>query len=451
MRFSRILPAALACALLPLMASAQDTTVLRGARLIDGSANAPLDNAVLVIRDGRIAAVGAAESVDLPADATVIDYRGKTLMPGLISTHSHVGIASGLEVGPEQHTRENILRQLRQYTAYGVTTVTALGLNGAVFYDVRAAVHSGREPGADLFGADRGIGVPDGAPPASALPLGPDQVYRTQNVAAAREAIREMAARKTDLVKLWLDGFGGTAPKLDPDVYRAAIEEAHAQGLRVAVHIHDLDDAKAVVRAGADIIAHGVRDRPVDEEFIALLKQNDVWYVPTLALDEATFIYAEQPAWMQTEFFANAVHPEVRARMADPEWQRTTLEDPRAAAARRALATNQRNLKTLHEAGVKIAFGTDSGANPFRIPGVAEHRELALMVEAGLTPLEAIRIATANSAALLELEDRGRLAPGLSADLVVLDGDPTADIAASTRIVGVWHRGRPVERERFGH
>ncbi len=137
-----------------------------------------------------------------------------------------------------------------------MTTVTALGLNGAPFEAIRAEMHAGAEPGADLFGADRGIGVPDGAPPAAAVPLGPDQLFRPANAAEAREAVRAMAARHTDLVKLWLDDFGGAVPvKMKPEVYAAAIDEAHALKLRVAAHIHDLDDAKAIVRAGADILA----------------------------------------------------------------------------------------------------------------------------------------------------------------------------------------------------
>jgi imidazolonepropionase-like amidohydrolase len=438
------------CALLVLPASAQnqptDTVVMRGARLVDGTGAAAIENAVIVIRDGHIEAAGPATMIPSPAGARIIDYRGKTIIPGLISDHSHVGIVDGLSVGGTNYNRENVLSQLRQYEAYGVTTVFALGLNGPPFVSLRETMHEGEALGADLFGADRGIGIPDGAPPENLLPVGADQLYRVTTAAGARAAVREMAARKTDLIKLWLDSFGGALPlKMSPEIYTAAIDEAHRAGLRVAVHIHDLDDAKAVLEANADIIAHGVRDRPVDEAFIEQMKTRGAWYIPTLALDEATFVYADDPAWTRTGFFKDALSPALRAQLEDRAWRAKTRTAPASAAARKSLEMNLRNLKTLYDAGVKIGFGTDSGASPLRIPGIAEHRELALIVQSGLTPLQAITLATSKAAELLNLSDRGIIAAGKWADLIVLASDPTVNIAASQRIVAVWHRGRSVE------
>src|SRR6516225_11575471 len=141
-----------------------------------------------------------------------------------------------------------------------------------MFYELRPELHAGRLPGADLFGADQGIGVVGGQPSAAVVPVGENQVSRPDTVEMARESIRQMAARKTDMVKIWLDSAGGLMPKLKPEVYSAVIDEAHKNGLRVAAHIYDLDDAKAVVRAGVDVIAHGVRDKPVDSEFIDMMK-----------------------------------------------------------------------------------------------------------------------------------------------------------------------------------
>jgi imidazolonepropionase-like amidohydrolase len=415
-----------------------EATVLRGARLIDGAGGPPVENAAMVIRDGHITAIGPADSVSTPTGADVINYGGKTIIPGLISNHSHVGVIEGIKAAAEHYNRANIMRQLRQYEAYGVTTVTSLGLNGPVFYELRADVHAGRIPGADLFGSDRGVGVPNGAPPAQMLPVGADQLYRPETPELARQAVREMAARKTDLIKLWLDDFNGSLPvKMRPEIYQAVIDEAHQNGLRVAAHIHDFEDAKAIVSAGADILAHGMRDQPVDTGFIQMLKARSVWYIPTLALDEATFVYAEQPDLMRDPFVLPGVQPALRAQTEDSAWRASTLASPSSASAREALAMNQRNLKTLYDAGVRIGFGTDSGATALRVPGVAEHRELALMVQAGLTPMQAITVATSGAAALLGLEDRGVLAPGTWADLVVLDADPTADITHTTKIRAV--------------
>jgi imidazolonepropionase-like amidohydrolase len=417
--------------------------VLRGARLIDGIGAAPVDDAIIVITDGRIAAVGPSNATPVPDGATVIDYSGKTIMPGLISNHSHLGVVDGTNVSAANYNEANILRQLAQYESYGVTTVTSLGLNGPLFYELRAKLHSGALPGADIFGADRGIGVPNGAPPAKMLPVGDNQLYRPRTPEEARQAVREMAERKTDLVKLWLDNFGGLLPvKMKPEIYSAVIEEAHAQGLRVAAHVHDLDDAKAVVKAGADILAHGVRDKEVDAELIELLKPRSVWYVPTLALDEATYIYAENPSLVRESYVARGLQPALAAQLNDAAWREKTRAEPKSVKARADVAMNQRNLKIVHDAGVPIGFGTDSGATPLRIAGVAEHRELALMVQAGFTPMQAITTATRDAAKLLKLDVRGVIAPGRIADLVVLDGDPTVDIANTTRIHAVWHRGK---------
>jgi len=358
------------------------TTALRGARVIDGRGGAPIDDAVIVMRDGRVAAIGPSAATAVPPDAQVVDYTGKTIIPGLVSDHSHIGIFIGLKAAPENYNRDAILRQLKQLEAYGITTVMALGLNGPLFYELRPELHAGRVPGADLFGADQGLGVPGGQPSTTAVPIGESRVSRPDTVEMARASIREMAARKTDMVKIWLDSAGGLMPKLKPEVYSAVIDEAHKNGLRVAAHIYDLDDAKAIVRAGVDVIAHGVRDKPVDSEFIDMMKTRSVWYISTIVLDYTNFAFADQPPWMR-----------------------------------------------------------DSGVG-LRIPGVAEHLELALMVEAGLTPMQAITNATSNAAALLKLDDRGALAPGKLADLVVLDGDPSADISNSRKIHAVWHRGK---------
>jgi imidazolonepropionase-like amidohydrolase len=300
-------------------------------------------------------------------------------------------------------------------------------------------------PGADIFGADRGIGVPNGAPPAKMLPVASNQLYRPETADEARQAVREMAERGTDFVKLWLDNFGGLLPvKMKPEIYEAVIAEAHAKGLRVAAHIHDLDDAKAVVKAGADILAHGVRDKEIDAELIDLMKQHGVWYIPTLALDEATYVYADNPPLLSEPYIARGLQPELAAQLRDPAWQEKTRAEPKSAKAKADVAMNQRNIKILRDAGISIGFGTDSGATPLRIAGIAEHRELTLMVEAGFTPLEAIATATGGAAKLLGRDDRGILAPGRLADLVVLDADPMTDIANTTRIHAVWHRGKQV-------
>src|SRR5262245_3569359 len=170
------------------------TTVLRGARVIDGTGGTPLDNATIVIRDGRITAVGPSANASVPEGAAeIVDYSGKTIIPGLISAHSHVGIFVGLMAAAENYNRDAILRQLKQLAAYGVTTVMSLGLNGPLFYELRPELHAGRVPGADLFGADRGIGVIGGQPSAAVVPVADNQVTRPAGAEAARLPVREAA------------------------------------------------------------------------------------------------------------------------------------------------------------------------------------------------------------------------------------------------------------------
>lgn len=427
--------------------AAAETVALTHARLIDGRGGAPVDDATILLAGDRIVAAG--HDVDIPADARRLDYRGRTVIPGLISNHSHVGQVCGTATGAANYTRATITAELAQYRGYGITTVTALGNNGPLFDTLRAEAHAGQIDGADLFGVAQGIGVPDGAPPQAMLNVGPDQLFRPNTPEEARVAVGQMAARNTDLVKIWLDDFGGSLPvKMKPEIYRAVIDESHLRGFRVAAHVHNLADAEAMVDAGVEIIAHGVRDQPVPPALVAKLKAKGIWYIPTLQLDEASVAWADRAPWTLMPNARAALSPALAAQIDDPAWQARVRADPRSAASRRSLAMNLRNLKTLHDAGVKIGFGTDSGATPLRVAGIAEHRELALMVEAKLTPLQALTIATARAAELLGLVDRGTIEPGRRADLVILAADPAVDIGAIKTIVEVWVAGRPAPQSR---
>nr|WP_277875488.1 amidohydrolase family protein [Acetobacter lambici] len=254
-----------------------------------------------------------------------------------------------------------------------------------------------------------------------------------------------MAAEGTDLVKIWVDDFDHSLPvKMDPAIIKAVVDEAHEKHLRVAAHIHDLDDAERVVTTGVDILAHGVRDKPVPPSFVATLKDRGIWYIATLELDEATTAWADQPAWVKTPFVVAGLSVPLQQQINNPAWQQENRTGSKATFARTSLATNLQNLKILWNAGVKIGFGTDSGATPLRVPGVAEHRELALMVQAGLTPLQALHIATQEAATLLDLHDRGVIAAGKRADLLVVAGNPANTISNVDRVVETWANGSVV-------
>jgi imidazolonepropionase-like amidohydrolase len=432
-------------ALVSLPSAHAQSIVLQDVRVIDGNGGPPQEHADILIKGSKILAINAHASGPTQPGARILNLAGKTVLPGLISNHSHLGLVNGTSVSGNNVKRANIVRQLKQYAAYGVTTVTSLGLNLRPFYTLRPLVHRGKMPVADMFGADRGFGAPAGVPPAAHGILD-TQVYRPATPDEARSQVRESAQRHPDLLKIWVDDLHGTVrSKMSPEVYKAVIDEGHANGLRVAAHIYYLDDAKQLVSDGVDILAHGVRDKQVDPDFIQSIKSRGAWYIPTLALDESFYIYAEHPDWTQQPFFRHALQPALAAQIDDPDWRKKVLADTKTLAVEKeALAINMKNVKTLYDSGVKIGFGTDSGATALRIPGFAEHRELKLLTDAGLTPLQAIQTATTNAAALLHLDDRGVIAPGKLADLLIVDGDPSRNITDIDQIRAVWRRGKQI-------
>jgi imidazolonepropionase-like amidohydrolase len=429
-------------------------TVLEGARLIDGTGRPAIDRAVLVVDGDHIVSVGTADKTPRPEGARVIDLRGRTIMPGIINAHGHLGLVVGKENRADGYTRENVTRQLEQYEQYGVTTMQSLGLNRDLVYELRDEQRHGQLAGATIFTAGRGIGVPSGFPP---MPVAADQLYLPRTADEAREDVRALAARHADIIKLWVDDGGkrptsnpaakpvGKYPKMQPEIYAAVIEEAHQNKLRVAAHEYYLADAKSLVADGIDVLAHSIRDQQVDQELIDQMKVRGVFYIPTLMVDESFFIFAEQPEVMDDAFFKEAVGPELRTYLASPEYRDKAEHDLSLQRNKAALAIGMRNLKRLYDAGISVAFGTDSGAMPTRIQGWAEHHELELLVRSGLTPMQAIVLATHGSATLLHAPDRGTLEAGKRADFLILAASPLDDIRNTRKLVSIWHDGREIK------
>ncbi|MEF3081741.1 amidohydrolase family protein [Luteimonas sp. SMYT11W] len=417
--------------------------VIDNARVFDGARD--LGEVSLVIRDGLIELIAEAGANDLPEGAERIDHRGRFVIPGLVNDHAHVGNTRGTEHGDRFYTQDQVSADLRQFQAYGITTVASLGMNGSAFGEIRAAINADPMLGAQLYGAGGGVGTPDGAPPAANMGLSDDPVTRPADAEGARAAVRAQAESGVDLIKLWVDDLGGKSPQMTPEVYKAAIEEAHRHDLLVAAHIHDLVPAADLVASGVDIIAHGIRDQAIGAPLIDAMKAAGTGYIATLQIDEANYIYAEQADWLDTPFLRNALPASVRAQWSDAAWREKKLADPATQTHRDALAVNLANLSTLREAGVRIGFGTDAGALPHRVPGFAEHRELELMVDqAGFSPEQALVVATSAAAQLLRFDDRGLLQPGKRADFIVLSADPLADIRNTRSIEAVWQAGRKV-------
>jgi imidazolonepropionase-like amidohydrolase len=420
-RFAAI--AAVLAAAWPLSAAAPQGTgpnppiLLENVRLIGGDGRVVSPRGGLVIIQGRISLVGTTVNVMHPER---IDLAGKTIVPGLVNAHGHVADTSGLRSGAQFYTEANLQSQLRTYAMYGITSVASLGGDGPAGFALR----------------DKQAGPLDRA---RVFLAGP--VISAATPAEAVKEVDRVAAMKPDLIKIRVDDNLGTTPKMTLDVARAVIDQSHKHGLKVAAHIYYLDDAKALLRAGVDFIAHSVRDKPVDDELIGLLKARNICYCPTLMREVSTFVYESEPDFFKDPFFLRSADAAVVAALRDPKIQAEARASKSAQTYKAQLAVASANLKRLYDAGVSIAMGTDTGP-PRRFQGYFEHLELAMMVKAGMTPAAVLAAATGTPARCLGLKDVGVLTQGAHADLLVVNGDPLADVANLRAIDSVWIGGR---------
>jgi imidazolonepropionase-like amidohydrolase len=382
-------------------APAQSVTAFEGARLIVGDGGV-IEHATLVVEGARIAQVGPTAAVRVPPGATRVALAGKTVMPMLIDTHVHLS-----------PTRDALIRDLRLRAYYGVSAVLSLGTDNYELLDVRSQTI----PGAARFlSAGRGITMPE--PGRTTVP------YWITTEAEGRKAVEELAAHQVDIVKIWVDTRDGKYQKLSPDIYSAIIDEAHKRGLRVTAHIFALEDAKGLMRAGIDAFAHGVRDRDIDDELVAMFKQRPNLILTPNLPDRGVKV---DLSWLRAGMPAADVD----------KLEETNTDRPQAQAL---YGIQARNLAKLNAAGVRITLGTD-GNRPW-----GAHDEMQDMVIAGMTPMEVIVAATRNSAEFLRIADAGTLQAGKSADFIVLDANPLDDITNTRRISAVILRGTAVDR-----
>jgi imidazolonepropionase-like amidohydrolase len=416
-----------------------ETTVFEGARLITGDGGTPIENSAFIVDGNRITAVGRRGEVAIPAGSARVDLAGKTVIPALIDAHVHMGYRKGLTFGPENYTRENLLDTLNRFAYYGVAAILETGTaRGDLAYQLRAET----PPGALFRTAGRGFGMPN------AGPGGPmrDSAYGVTTEAEARADVQELAAKKVDMIKIWVDDRNGTVEKLKPNFYRAIIDEAHKHDIHVMAHIVDLADVKDLLRAGVDGFAHMIRDKDVDDELLALLKARpNVFFEQTL-WGERRSIYAARPAWLDEPILRESFSSR-EIEVLGEEFS-GSAESPQAQRARAMGQTNLRNTARLNAAGVTLAVGTDSGGvTGEEFFGLGTHVEMEIQAtRAGLTPMQALVAGTRTPAKILGLDQLGTVAPGKSADFIVLNANPLDNIANTRKIDRVYLRGENVPR-----
>jgi imidazolonepropionase-like amidohydrolase len=382
--------------------------------MIDGSGAGPQKDTTIVLENGRIREIGPASKLSNPDGAIVVDLDGRFIVPGIINAHGHVGAKTE--------------PQLRQYALYGVTTATSMQTDPDEVVQVREAQKRGELRGARVSTVKYRF-APD---PAVATPQ------------QARAKVDEVIAAGADYIKLWVDGGFGTRAKLTPEFCAAVLDQARKHGKLTFGHAYELSDAKMLVERGLNVLAHNIRDREVNAEIISLLIQHNVTLIPTLIRDEFLFAYGDAPAWIDDPFFLKFV-PLERLKMLKTKIRDEQAKHPQRALFKAGFEMNKTNLKRLSDAGVRIALGTDSGgaADRFFIQGYSEHREMELMVQSGLSPMQVIQSFSKGGSEALGIEKEfGTLARGKAADLLVLERNPLDNIANMRSIQTIYLGGK---------
>jgi imidazolonepropionase-like amidohydrolase len=413
-------------------------TLFEGARLIVGDESPPIENSAFLVENNKFTRVGKKGDLQAPSGATRVDLTGKTVMPALVELHAHVGYWKGPSNTNlvENFTRENILDHLQRFAYHGVAAILSLGTDRReLAYQVRDELRKAPPRDTALyFTAGQGLSSPNAGP---GFPMRP-AVYEVTTEAQARSAVQEMVSKKVDrFLKIWHDANRG---KLPPAIYQAIIDEAHTHNLRLMSHV-DVTGQKELVRAGLDGFAHAVWRDEVDDELITLLKQHPKVFTLTTFWGARNQMYGARPSWLDDPLLRETFTPDEIQRLENPK---TPPDAPQQWAA----GPVPRNVAKLKAAGVRMGIGGDiggiSGGGGYF--GWSSHIEMASLVKAGLTPAEAITVATHNSAEIFGLDDLGTVATGKSADFIVLNANPLDDIANTRRINKVYLRGNEVNR-----
>jgi imidazolonepropionase-like amidohydrolase len=395
-----------------------------GARLIDGTGSAPVDDSVVVVDGERIRAAGPRARVAIPSGAARVDAGGKILMPGLVDVHCHIN-------QPPEDMKRYWIAQLR----WGVTTMRSAGNDKPETVPLFRQTRSNAFLAPRAYTAGQGFNVSGPYPGAPTFkPTSPDE---------ARVNVRSLKVQQVDFLKIWM-----TNPKFPPDVIAAIVDEGKKQGIPIVSHVTDIESLHQLADLGVTDFLHNPIDQPVTPELIAYAKAKKLTFAPTLANIESRWFYYEHPEILQMPMLQDALYPRGRQMLADADRKAQTLSA--ADFAQRKARMREQSfpfIKAMSAAGVRVVTGTDCGAEASQVTpfGHATHREIQMLVEAGMAPLSAIRAATLDAARVItrsEDPDYGSIRAGKVADLLLLGADPVADINNTIKISKVMRAGQ---------
>ncbi|MEY4635751.1 MAG: hypothetical protein RJA55_1549 [Acidobacteriota bacterium] len=414
-------------------------------RLIPGDGNAAIERAAMLVENGTIARVGPAGAATVPGSVRRVDLAGKTVMPALIGTHGHPGFQQGLSYSAANYTRETVISDLARALYFGVSVVQSQGIEtGDLLYQLRSEQAAASPAVARLQVTGRGIGSPNAGPGGAAYA---GFAYEVTTEAAGRQAVAELAARRVDMVKIWVDDRNGRAPKLSAPVYRAIIDEAHQRRLRVIAHVFYHADAVDLVEAGIDAFAHMVRDTVMSDALVAAIVKKNVVVMGNLTTPLKPTLAATPPWLTAGDPMMALLAPTVGVPVIERMRAYYAKREPKAVdAARQRYGILRQSLARLAAAGAQVVLGADTGLEDHHF-GFAEQLELQAMVEAGMSPSQAIVAATSRAAAFVNRYDTGALAAGKRADFLVLDANPLDDITNTRRISGIVIGNVDVDRQ----
>jgi imidazolonepropionase-like amidohydrolase len=410
-----------------------------------GDGGPPIERSAFIVEGDKFTSVGRQGEISLPRDAAHVSLTGKTVMPAMIDVHSHLGFLNQINgtMSKANFTRENLIDNLKRYAYHGFAATISVGTDmGELPYQLREEAI----PGAALFRTvGRGLAWPGSGPFDVARN---DVPYVVTTVEQAREAVQDLAPHHPDFVKIWVDDRNHTQKKLTPELYEAAIAEAHKFNLRTIAHVFDLEDAKGLLRSGIEGFMHLVRDKEVDEEFLDLVRQHPgVFFTPNLGVTSRG-IESGRPAWLDDPLLHETIPASEIKRL---ENQFGNRKPEQIANTRKSWELQMRNLAKIRAAEGRIVLGSDSAGDPSRTLGWHAIWEVDAMAKAGMAPAEVIVASTRLAAETLRLDRLGIVAPGKSADFVVVDANPLDNIANTRKISRVYLRGAEVDRAAMRH